>query len=131
MKMQVRVLLSVLVALALMFLAACGGSYNCAVTFGSSSCTPTGSGFGGGGTGGTGGGGGGGTAPVAFAYAVDQNGFMDGYDLSAGAATFAADQRLPVAGDSTHGSEHWSGRGTAAVSLHRVFLDEPDLWMVD
>ncbi|MGA9304094.1 MAG: hypothetical protein WBW31_01695 [Candidatus Sulfotelmatobacter sp.] len=88
MKMQVRVLLSVLVALALMFLAACGGSYNCAVTFGSSSCTPTGSGFGGGGTGGTGGGGGGGTAPVAFAYAVDQNGFMDGYDLSAGAATF-------------------------------------------
>ena len=90
MKMQVRVLLSVLVALALMFLAGCGGSYNCAVTFGSSSCTPSGSGFGGGsGTGGTGGGGGGGGAAVAFAYAVDQNGFMDGFELSASAATFA------------------------------------------
>ncbi|MGA2376645.1 MAG: hypothetical protein ABSF72_14080 [Candidatus Sulfotelmatobacter sp.] len=92
MKMQVRVLLSVLVALALMFLAGCGGSYNCAVTFGSSSCTPTGSGFGGSGTGGTGGGGGGGGAATAFAYAVDQGsttGFMDGFELSASAATFA------------------------------------------
>ena len=91
MKMQVRVLLSVLVALALMFLAGCGGSYNCAVTFGSSSCTPSGSGFGGGsGTGGTGGGGGGGGgAATAFAYAVDQNGFMEGIELSASAATFA------------------------------------------
>lgn len=90
MKMQVRVLLSVLVALALMFLAACGGSYNCAVTFGSSSCTPSGSGFGGGsGTGGTGGGGGGGGGATAFAYAVDQNGFMDAFELNAGAGTFA------------------------------------------
>jgi hypothetical protein len=94
MKMQVRVLLSVLVALALMFLAGCGGSYNCAVTFGSSSCTPTGSGFGGGGTGGTGGGGGGGKGATAFAYAVDQiggttTGTMDGFELNAGAGTFA------------------------------------------
>jgi 6-phosphogluconolactonase len=94
MKMQVRVLLSVLVALALMFLAACGGSYNCAVTFGSSSCTPSGSGFGGGGTGGTGGGGGGGGGATAFAYAVDQiggttTGTMDGFELNVGAGTFA------------------------------------------
>ncbi|MFZ0301004.1 MAG: hypothetical protein WAM13_21835 [Candidatus Sulfotelmatobacter sp.] len=88
MKMQVRVLLSVLAALALMFMAGCGGSYNCAVTFGSSSCTPSGSGFGGSGTGGTGGGGGGG-APTAFAYAVDQNGFMDAFELNASAGTFA------------------------------------------
>ncbi|MFY9683839.1 MAG: hypothetical protein WA416_14485 [Candidatus Sulfotelmatobacter sp.] len=92
MKMQVRVLLSLLMALALMFLAACGGSYNCAVTFGSSSCTPSGSGLGGG-SGGGGGGGGGGGATV-FAYAVDQiggttTGTMDGYELNAGAGTLA------------------------------------------
>src|SRR5580698_657301 len=77
-----------------MFLAACGGSYNCAVTFGSSSCTPSGSGFGGGGTGGTGGGGGGGGGATAFAYAVDQiggttTGTMDGFELNVGAGTFA------------------------------------------
>ena len=98
MKMQVRVLLSLLVALALMFLAGCGGSYNCAVTFGSSSCTPSGSGLGGGGTGGTGGGGGGGGGATAFAYAVDQiggttTGTMDGYELNAGAGTF-----VPISG---------------------------------
>ncbi len=94
MKMQVRVRLSLLVALALMFLAACGGSYNCAVTFGSSSCTPSGSGFGGGSGGGGGGGGGGGKGPTAFAYAVDEiggttTGTMDGYELNVGAGTFA------------------------------------------
>ena len=90
MKMQVRVLLSVLVALALMFLAGCKGGYTCAATFGSSSCTPSGSGLGGSGTGGTGGGGGGGGgAATAFAFAVDQGGTMDGFELNATAGTFA------------------------------------------
>ncbi|MFZ0950754.1 MAG: hypothetical protein WAN17_00735 [Candidatus Sulfotelmatobacter sp.] len=94
MKMQVRVLLSLLVALALMFLAGCGGSYDCAVTFGSSSCTPSGSGLGGGGGTGGGGGGGGGRGATAFVYAVDQiggttTGTMDGFELNASAGTFA------------------------------------------
>ncbi len=49
MKTNARALLSLLlVVLATMFLAGCGGSYNCQVTFGSSTCTPSGSGFGGG-----------------------------------------------------------------------------------
>jgi 6-phosphogluconolactonase len=86
---KVRVLVSFLVALALMFLAGCKGGYTCAATFGSSSCTPSGSGLGGSGTGGTGGGGGGGGAATAFAFAVDQNGTMDGYELNVTAATFA------------------------------------------
>jgi len=85
MKDNARALLSLLlVVLATMFLAGCGGSYNCQVTFGSSTCTPSGSGFGGGG-----GGGGGGTTPTAFAFAVDQGGTIDGFTLNSSAGTFA------------------------------------------
>src|SRR5271155_5594047 len=85
MKDNARALLSLLlVVLATMFLAGCGGSYNCQVTFGSSTCTPSGSGFGGGG----GGGGGGGTS-TAFAFAVDQGGTIDGYTLNSSGGTFA------------------------------------------
>jgi hypothetical protein len=85
MKTNARALLSLLlVVLATMFLAGCGGSYNCQVTFGSSTCTPSGSGFGGGG-----GGGGGGGSSTAFAFAVDQGGTIDGYTLNSSAGTFA------------------------------------------
>jgi len=96
MKSLYRVLLSLLVMLTTLLLANCGGSYGCNVTFGSSTCTPSGSGVGSsssgsGGTGGTGGGGGGGgSKPAAFAYDVDQGGTIDGYALSTTAATFAA-----------------------------------------
>ncbi len=93
---RVRLLLSFLTALATIFLVNCGGSYSCQVSFGGS-CTPSGSGIsstGGGGTGGSGGGGGGGggggSAPTAFAYAVDQKGTFDGYELNATAGTFGA-----------------------------------------
>src|ERR1017187_10545542 len=85
MKIRARVLLSVLVMLATMFLANCS-PYSCNVTFGASTCTPSGSGIGGGGNGGGGGGGGGGA--TAFAFAVDQNGTIDGYTLNATAGTF-------------------------------------------
>lgn len=91
--MRVRALLSLLLLLATMFLANCGGGYTCNATFGASTCTPSsgGLGSGGGGTGGTGGGGGGGgTGPTAFAYTIDENGTIDGYVLNTSAATFAA-----------------------------------------
>jgi hypothetical protein len=92
MKNLIRVLLSLLVMLATMLLAGCNGSYGCRVTFGASTCTPSGSqgigsGSGGGGSGG-GGGGGGSSTPAAFVYAVDQNGSVDGYDLSTSGGTF-------------------------------------------
>jgi hypothetical protein len=51
MKSLYRVLLSLLVMLATLVLANCAGSYGCRVTFGSSTCAPSGSGIGGGGTG--------------------------------------------------------------------------------
>jgi len=84
MKIKARVSLSVLVLLLTMFLAACGGSYGCQVTFGSSTCTPSGTGIT---TGGGGGGGGGGNGTLAFAYAVNQGGTIDGYTLTG--STFA------------------------------------------
>jgi 6-phosphogluconolactonase (cycloisomerase 2 family) len=93
MKNLVRVLVSLLVALATLFLVNCGGAPGCTqVTFGSSStCSGSssgGTGFGSGGTGGGGGGGGGGSStPSSFAYIVDQNGTMDGYAFSAQAST--------------------------------------------
>ncbi len=84
MKTNARALLGLLlVVLASMFLSGCKESYGCQVTFGSSSCTPSGGGLGGGGTGG---GGGGGTAR-AFAFAVDQNGTIDSFALSSSAFT--------------------------------------------
>jgi len=97
MKSLYRVLISLLVMLTTLVLANCGGSYGCNVTFGSSTCTPSGSGLGsgtssgGGGTGGTGGGGGGGggsSKAAAFAYVVDQGGTIDGYALNTSGATF-------------------------------------------
>jgi hypothetical protein len=88
MTMKVRVLVSFLVALALLFLAGCKGGYDCAVTFGSSTCTPSGTGLGS--SGGGGGGGGGGSTAAAFAFAVDQGGVIDGFTLSPSAGTFGA-----------------------------------------
>jgi 6-phosphogluconolactonase (cycloisomerase 2 family) len=88
MKIEARVLLSALALLAMMFLAACGGGYNCQVTFGSSTCTPSGGGvtLGGGG----GGGGGGGNGIAAFVFAVDTtNAAIDGYTLNTTAGTLA------------------------------------------
>ena len=89
MTLRARVLLGLLTLLATMFLVNCGGSYNCQVTFGSSSCTPSGSGLGSGGGSG-GGGGGGGSSAAAFVFAVDENGTLDGYTLSTSAGTFQA-----------------------------------------
>lgn len=78
MKIKARVLLSALALLAIMFLAACGGGYNCQVTFGSSTCTPSGGGvtLGGGGSGGGsgGGGGGGGSSTTAFVFVINGTG---------------------------------------------------------
>jgi len=51
MMIRARLLLTVLLILATMFLANCS-PYSCRVTFGSSTCTPSGSGIGGGGGGG-------------------------------------------------------------------------------
>jgi hypothetical protein len=90
-----RVLLSLLIVLATLLLANCGGSYSCQVTFGSSTCTPSGSGVSssggsGGSGGGSGGGGGSGSLPSAYAYAVDQGGTIDGYVLNASQGTFTA-----------------------------------------
>jgi 6-phosphogluconolactonase (cycloisomerase 2 family) len=89
MKNLFRVLLGFLATLAMLLLTSCAGSYGCRVTFGSSTCTPSGSGLGsGGGTGGGGGGGGGNGSANAFAYVVDGNGAMDGYALSTTGGTF-------------------------------------------
>ena len=92
MKRLSRVLPGLLIVLATLLLANCGGSYGCRVTFGSSGCTPSGSGVGSsGGGGGTGGGGGGsGSQASAYAYAVDEGGTIDGYALNTSAGTFAA-----------------------------------------
>jgi len=87
MRLRDRVLIGLLAVLAMMFLVNCGGSYGCRVTFGSSTCTPSGSGIGGSSGGGGGGGGGGATA---FAFAVDQGGALEGYTLNATAGTFQA-----------------------------------------
>ena len=85
MKNLVRVLVSLLVALATLLLVNCTGAPGCTqVTFGSSStCSGSSSGGGSFGGGGGGGGGGGSSTPSAFAYVVDQNGTMDGYAFSA------------------------------------------------
>jgi hypothetical protein len=86
MKTNARALLSLLLLVpALMFLVGCKGGYVCQVTFGSSTCTPSGPGSGGGV-----GGGGGGSSDAAFAYAVDQDGTLDGYTLNTKAGTLLA-----------------------------------------
>jgi hypothetical protein len=74
-------LLILLVMLATASLVNCS-PYSCGVTFGSSTCTPSGSGIGGGGGGGGVGGVGGGSTPAAFAFAVDQAGTLNGYTLN-------------------------------------------------
>src|SRR5271168_1095285 len=86
MKMAYRVLLSVLVLSATMFLADCN-EYSCG-GFGSLPCTSAGTGNG---SGSFGGGGGGGSAPAVLAYAVDTSSVkMDGYGLNTTAGTFSA-----------------------------------------
>jgi hypothetical protein len=80
MTMQVRIALTLMVALGLMGLTSCD-HYNClsGATFGSSSCTASGSGLGGGGTG----------AATAFVFVTDTAGTIDGYTLNQEATTFA------------------------------------------
>ncbi len=97
MKTLYRVLISVLMMLAMLLLASCNGAPGCPqVGFGGSpACQPGGGGtLGGGGSGGTGGGGGGGGGgngtAAAYVYAVDQNGTVDGYNLSTSGGTFEA-----------------------------------------
>jgi hypothetical protein len=83
MKTNARALLGLLlVVLASMFLSACKESYGCQVTFGASSCTPSGGGIGGGGGGTGGGGGGSGTTPTALAYNIEDTGFINGIAYS-------------------------------------------------
>jgi hypothetical protein len=100
MKSLLRWLVGIFIMLGTLLLSNCS-PYSCRVTFGSSTCTPSGSGIGTGtGTGPTGGGGGSSNAtPTAFVYAVDQtggangtgtNGTIDGYDLSNSNASFLA-----------------------------------------
>jgi hypothetical protein len=91
MGLRARVFSGVMAVVTSMFLVACGGSYNCQVSFGSG-CSSSGTqGFGGsGGTGGTGGGGGGSSTPSAFVFAIDQAGTIDGYTLNNSASTFQA-----------------------------------------
>jgi 6-phosphogluconolactonase (cycloisomerase 2 family) len=81
MSMKVRALLSVGVVLSAMWLSSCG-HYVCKTTFGSATCTPSGSGFSGGG--------GSNGAASAYAFAVNGNGSIDGYTLSATASTLTA-----------------------------------------
>jgi hypothetical protein len=89
MKTKVRALLGLLlVVLASMFLSGCKESYGCQVTFGASSCTPSGGGLGGGGGNG-GGGGGGGTAPTALAYNIVQAGTINGIAFNSSGPTLA------------------------------------------
>jgi Lactonase, 7-bladed beta-propeller len=105
MKNLLRWLVGIFVMLGTLLLSNCS-PYGCRVTFGSSTCTPSGSGLGtgGSGSGGSGGGGGGSgnATPTAFVYAVDQaggasgngtNGTIDGYDLSNSNSSF-----LPLQG---------------------------------
>jgi hypothetical protein len=92
MTMRSRILLIVTVALALMLGTGCG-HYVCHNGLGDTTCASGSSGGGGsfGAGGGGGGGGGGGTsAATAYAYAVDQNGVVDGYALSTTGGTFQA-----------------------------------------
>lgn len=78
---KVRLLFSLVAVIALAMLSLVGcGHYTCGTTFGNATC--------GSGSGGNGGGGGGTSTPNAFAYAVDQNGSMDGYALNVTANTF-------------------------------------------
>jgi 6-phosphogluconolactonase len=105
MKNWLRWLVGIFIMLGTLLLSNCS-PYGCRVTFGSSTCTGSGTSSlsGGGSSGGSGGGGGGGSnaTPTAFVYAVDQtggatgngtNGTIDGYDLSNSAASF-----LPLQG---------------------------------
>lgn len=105
MKNLLRWLVGIFIMLGTLLLSNCS-PYGCRVTFGSSTCTPSGSGLGTGGSGSGGGGGGGGggnnATPTAFVYAVDQtggatgngtNGTIDGYDLSNSGSSF-----LPLQG---------------------------------
>jgi 6-phosphogluconolactonase (cycloisomerase 2 family) len=76
---RVRLFVSLIVMLVLAVSLVGCGHYTCGITFGNSTC----------GSGGSGGSGGGGTSTAnAFAYAVDQNGSMDGYALNVTANTF-------------------------------------------
>jgi 6-phosphogluconolactonase (cycloisomerase 2 family) len=72
MAMRVRAFLSLTVVAGTMWLAGCS-HYNCGVTFGASTCSSTTPPPG---------------TPSAFAYAVDQNGTMDGYAFSNSSGTF-------------------------------------------
>jgi 6-phosphogluconolactonase len=94
MKISLRMQAILLILLATLLLVNCsGGAPGCPqVQFGSSTCNPGQTGFGsGGGSGGSGGGGGGGgnnNTPTAFAYAVDENGTVDGYNFSSTGSSF-------------------------------------------
>ncbi len=78
MAMKLRALFSFVVVLATMGLAGCG-HYTCGITFGASTCTPSGSGIGqGGGT----------STNAAYIFAVDSSsGTIDGYTLNTTANT--------------------------------------------
>lgn len=88
MKSLLRWLVGILIMLGTLLLSNCS-PYGCRVTFGSSTCTSSGStGFGGGGSGGGGGGGGGGSTAAAFVFGPAGNaGNVQEYELFPSAQT--------------------------------------------
>jgi hypothetical protein len=82
-----RIALILATALGLIGWTGCSGG-GCHDGFGTTSCSSSSGGTGGFGGAGGGGGGGGSTAPTAYAYAVDENGTIDGYTVDPTAETF-------------------------------------------
>ncbi len=123
MSMKVRTLLSVGVVLSAMWLSSCG-HYVCKTTFGSATCTPSGSGFSGGG--------GSNGAASAFAFAVNTNGTIDGYTLSAAASTLTATPNYTAA--TTPANAGGVGMVVAQGKyLYTVFADLHEIygWTID
>jgi hypothetical protein len=84
---RMRIALILATALGLIGWTGCSGG-GCHDGFGTTSCSSSSGGTGGFGGAGGGGGGGGSTAPTAYAYAVDENGTIDGYTVDPTAETF-------------------------------------------
>jgi 6-phosphogluconolactonase len=79
MAMKIRILLTLVVVLTMMWLANCGGHYTCGITFGSSTCSPGSGGLGQGGNSGT---------SAAFDF------FVDGGNINAAALDTSANFSL-------------------------------------
>jgi|CZKD01.1.fsa_nt_gi 6-phosphogluconolactonase (cycloisomerase 2 family) len=123
MSMKFRTLLSFGVVLCAMWLSSCG-HYVCHTTLGSSTCTPSG--------GGLSSGGGGNAAASAYAFAVNDNGTIDGYTLSASASTFVATPNYTAATTTANAG----GVGMVVAQgkyLYTVYADLHEIygWTID